>query len=164
MSNCKMVKTRSNVVFDLLTLERRVRDVKKTSKNGLKDYEKKRLIQPIQPMNFQFADRAHAESYAVAIENKIRCINSFTDNGVDIFKSRIKFPLYFVYPMLVDFYHLIDDYKSVKDKYLYHKHREETDKYLCQPEPNLNVLIALFILWWMILRRKEKEDMKLRNG
>ena len=126
------------MVFDLLTLEKRVKNLRQTRRHGLTDYEKKRLLQAIQPMNFYFADRDQVKDYGLALENKIRCINAFTDNGVDIFQSKIKFPLDFVYPMMVDFFHLIEDYTSVKDMFLYKKHREENDKYLSQPEPTLD--------------------------
>ena len=127
-----------NVVFPLLSLQNRVKKKGKVKNVVLGDYEKKRLLRALKPMNFQFADRNHAESYADALEQKIRCINSFTSNGVNIFDSKLKFPLDFVYPMLLDFYHLVKDYTSVKDKYLYSKHRQETDYYTLQPDPKLD--------------------------
>ena len=72
-------------------------------------------------MNFQFADRCHAVNYAAAIEKKIRYLNKYTNNGTEFFSTNIRFPIHTVYPLLVDFYHLIDDYLKVKDKYLYSK-------------------------------------------
>ena len=132
-----MVKTRSNIVFPLLTLHKRIkRNVK--IKNSLSDFEKKRLTTAITPMNFRFADRSHVDNYAAVVESKIKCLNYFTNNGIDIFQSKIKFPVDFVYPLLIDFYHLIEDYTKVKDKYLYTKHREENDYYKIQSEPKLD--------------------------
>ena len=133
-----MVKTRSNIVFPLLTLENRIQREVNFKKEGVNGHEIKRLLQALKPMNFQFADRSHADKYAAALECKIRCINSFTSNGVNIFQSKIKFPLDFVYPMLLDFYHLIKDYITVKDKYLYSKHRVENDYYKVEPDPKLD--------------------------
>ena len=139
-----MVKTRSNatfpikhVVFPLLTLKDRVKKVSKDKKHVLNEYEKKRLRSAVKPMNFFFADRIHATEYAEALESKIKCINLFTNNGVDIFQTKFNFPLTFVYPLLVDFYHLVSDYTSIKDKHLYTKHREENDYYSNQSEPKL---------------------------
>ena len=142
-----MVKTRSTLVFPLLTLENRVKKNDKFKPVGLHEDEKKRLLRAIKPMNFQFADRVHAENYATALECKIRLINGFTNNGVDIFQSKIKFPLDFVYPMLLDFYHLAKDYTSIKDKYLYSKHMEESDYYKIQPEPKLDCEDCTFYSW-----------------
>ena len=132
-----MVKTRSNIIFPLLTLQKRIKGNVKIKKS-LNNFEKKRLTRAIKPMNFRFADRNHVINYAAAVESKIKSLNNFTNNGVDIFQSKIKFPVDFVYPMLIDFYHLIEDYTTVKDKYLYKKHREESDYYKNQPEPKLD--------------------------
>lgn len=133
-----MVKTRADIVFPLLTLQNRVKKNVKSKHVVLNQYEKKKLMQAIKPMNFHFADRMHAENYATALECKIRCINSFTNNGVDIFQSKMKFSLDFVYPLLIDFYHLVKDYTTVKDKYLYSKYRDESDYYRIQPDPKLD--------------------------
>ena len=133
-----MVKTKSDVVFPFLTLKNRVNKTPKGKQIALKDHEKKTLMKAIKPMNFHFADRIHADDYAAALEHKIKCINSFTNNGGDIFQSKLKFSLSFVYPMLLDFYHLVKDYITIKDRYLYSKHREESDYCKIQPEPKLD--------------------------
>ena len=101
-------------------------------------YEKKCLLRSIDPMNFQFADRCHAVNYAAAIEKKIRYLNKYTNNGTEFFSTNIRFPIHTVYPLLVDFYHLIDDYLKVKDKYLYSKHRDENDMFTVNPQPKLD--------------------------
>ena len=164
----KMVKTRSNVtfpikpvVFPLLTLKDRVKEVKR--KHVLSEYEKKWLRSALKPMNFFFADRIHATEYADALESKIKCINLFTNNGVDIFQTKFNFPLTFVYPLLVDFYHLISDYTSIKDKHLYTKHREENDYYLMQPEPKLRCDHCTFYEMVNDIEKKRKSKCLTKN-
>ena len=139
-----MVRTRSNksfllknIVFPLLTLKPRVK-VTKVKTKILSTYDKKILKKAIKPMNFHNADRCDVKLYADAIERKIRKINLFTNNGVNIFQTKFNFPLCFVYPLLVDFYHLTEDYLAIKDKFLYSQHKVASDYYEVQPEPDLD--------------------------
>ena len=101
------------------------------------------LGKPIKPMNFKFADRKHAVEYMEALEYKIKLLNKYTNNGCD-FSSKKKFPIYFTYPLLVDFYHLIDDYLDVKDKYLYFKNRKENEEFSMTPDPELDCFDCSF--------------------
>ena len=45
---------------------------------------------------------------------------------------------------MVDFYHLIDDYLDVKDKYLYFKNRKENEEFSITTDPELDCFDCSF--------------------